>query len=183
MCACSVLCVSDSTNYCLTCLREGGDGVEKDRHLSPRHKFSCSHLLSLYFLAGKSNIGQHDMSVCSPSNGPLLPLSPRSFVCLMLPIWSKFTRGTFQSHTRLVYWFHSALLLFSSLLKLDRNQRVNQRGTSPTCIWSSVNCLVYVLSWNTAEADLMGLWTATSYFKEIAVFASSESLIRRSISI
>lgn len=52
LCVCSVLlCVSDSTNYCLRCLRDGRDGVEKDRHLSPRHKFSCSHL-SL-FLSGQ----------------------------------------------------------------------------------------------------------------------------------
>lgn len=75
----------------------------------------------------------------TPSTSTLL-----LFYSSVLPIWSEFMRG---SGSALLCCFHSALLLFFSLLKMDQNQSGNRWGTSPTCLLSGVNFSCQRFDW------------------------------------
>ena len=94
-----------SSSVCLTAPITASDAAEMEetewRRTDTCHLDTSSPALisSLPFSAGKSNIGQHDMSVL-PSvrlwafTRPLLPFSSDSFVCSMPPIRSKLTSSS-----------------------------------------------------------------------------------------
>lgn len=122
---------------------------------------SLALISSLSFSVGKSNIGQRDMSVCPWAIHVYRYAS--SLFPLILSVWyeASLREELFKVTPHSYADFHLALLLFSSLLKLDRDQSGNRWGTRPLCIWSGVNCLVNSVSgWNPVEADTTGFWTA-----------------------
>lgn len=106
--------------------------------------------LSLSFSAGKSNIGQHDMSARPSVRLLALPASFFPFFFLLICL---FRCRQYEASSR-------ALLLLISPLNLDRNQKsVNHRGS--TSIVHLIQC--YVFSRSSASADTTGFWTATGH--------------------